>query len=163
MPVKIYKWLIYNKQVQNLHRKPSTICRNTMNAIMFLPNDVGVLGNEFICPLSPYITQTTPKYYRIYKLTVYDKPQLQTYFACSPDLLFDSSSMQELSMQEHKQQIYKTCSCCGRDTWRIELKQILQTPKYLIIIVNRITYSNNRITENKSRMPLGLYIKLCPY
>ena len=28
----------------------------------------------------------------------------------------DSASMQELLMQEHKQKIYKTCSCCGRDT-----------------------------------------------
>ena len=75
----------------------------------------------------------------------------------------DSSSMQELLMQEHKQKIYKTCSCCGRDTWHIESKQILQPPNYLIIIVNRITYSNNRITKNKSCMPLDLYIKLGPY
>ena len=42
-------------------------------------------------------------------------------------------------------------------------KHILQPPMYLIIIVNRITYSNNRITKNKSRMPLDLYIKLGPY
>ena len=75
----------------------------------------------------------------------------------------DSSSMQELLMQEHKQKIYKTCFCCGRDIWHIESKQILQPPNYLIIIVNRITYSNNRITKNKSRMPLDLYIKLGPY
>ena len=59
--------------------------------------------------------------------------------------------------------IYKTCSCCGRDSWHIESKQILQPPKNLLIIVNRITYSNNRTTKNKSRMPLGLYIKLGPY
>ena len=71
--------------------------------------------------------------------------------------------MQELLMQEHKQKLYKTCACCGRDIWHIESKQILQPPNYLIIIVNRITYSNNRITKNKSRMPLDLYIKLGPY
>ena len=59
--------------------------------------------------------------------------------------------------------MYTTCSCCGRDTWHIESKQILQPPKYLIIIVNRINYSNNRITKNKSRMPLDLCIKLGPY
>ena len=58
---------------------------------------------------------------------------------------------------------YKTCSCCGRDTWHIESKQILQPHNYLIIIVNRSTYSNNRITKNKSRMPQDLYIKLGPY
>ena len=74
----------------------------------------------------------------------------------------DSTSMQELLMQEHKQKLYKTCSC-GGDTWHIESKQILQPPKYLIISVNRITYSNNMITKNKSRMPLDLYIKLGPY
>ena len=75
----------------------------------------------------------------------------------------DSSSMQELLMQEHKQKLYKTCSGCGRDTWHIESKFFLQPPKYLIIIVNRITYSNNRITKNKSRIPLDLYIELSPY
>ena len=82
--------------------------------------------------------------------------------------LTNSTSMQELLLQEPKQYyiyiyIYKTCSCCGRDTWHIESKQILQPPKSLLIIVNRITYSNNRITKNKSRMPLDLYIKLGPY
>ena len=75
----------------------------------------------------------------------------------------DSTSMQESLMQEHKQKLYKTCSCCGRDTWHIESKQILQPPNYLIIIVNRITYSNSRITKKKTRMPLDLYIKLGPY
>ena len=75
----------------------------------------------------------------------------------------NSTSMHELLLQEHKQKIYKTCSCCGRDTWHIESKQILQPPKNLLIIVNRITYSNNRITKNKSPMPLDLYNKLGPY
>ena len=75
----------------------------------------------------------------------------------------DCTSMQELLMQEHKQNLYKTSSCCGRDTWHIEWKQILQPPKYLIIIVNRITHSNNRITKNTTRMPLDRYIQLGPY
>ena len=75
----------------------------------------------------------------------------------------DSTSMQESLMQEHKQKLFKTCSCCGRDTWHIESKQILQPHNYLKIIVNRITYSNNRIIKNNSRMPLDLYIKLDPY
>ena len=74
----------------------------------------------------------------------------------------DSTSMQELLMQEHRQKLYKTCSCCGRDTWRIGSRQILP-PIYLIIIVNRITYSNNTITKNESRVPLDLYIKMGPY
>ena len=49
-------------------------------------------------------------------------------------------------------------ACC-----QLAWSHILQPPNYLIIIVNRITYSNNRITKNKSRMPLDLYIKLGPY
>ena len=60
----------------------------------------------------------------------------------------DCTSIQDLLMQEHKQKLYKTCPCCRMDTWHIESKQILQPPEYLIIIVNRITYSNNRITKN---------------
>ena len=64
----------------------------------------------------------------------------------------DSTSMQDLLLQEHKQKLYKNCSCSWRDTLHIESKQILQPAKYLIIIVNRITYSNNRITKNKSRI-----------
>ena len=75
----------------------------------------------------------------------------------------DCTSMQELLTQEHKPKLYKTCSCCRRDTWHIESKQILPPPKYRIIIVNWITYPNNRITKNKSRMPLDLYIKMGPY
>ena len=75
----------------------------------------------------------------------------------------NSTSMRELLLQEHNQKIYKTCSCCGRDTWHIESKQILQPPKNLLIIVNRFAYSNNRITKNKRRMSLDLYIKLGPY
>ena len=43
----------------------------------------------------------------------------------------NSTSMQELLLQEHKQKIYKTSSCCGRDTWNIKSKQILQPPKNL--------------------------------
>ena len=75
----------------------------------------------------------------------------------------ECTSMQELLMQEHKLKLYKTCSCCGRDTWHIETKRILQPPKYLILIVNRITYSNNWITKNQRRMTLDLYIERCLY
>ena len=74
-----------------------------------------------------------------------------------------NTSMQELLMQEHKQRLYKACFRCGRDTWHIESKRILQPPKYLIIIVNRINYINNNITKNKSLIPLDLNIILGPF
>ena len=47
--------------------------------------------------------------------------------------------------------------------WKGHLAYRIKPPQYLIIIVNRITFSNNRITKNKSQIPLDLYIKLGPY
>ena len=75
----------------------------------------------------------------------------------------NSTSIQELLLQDLKPKIYKTCSCCGRHTWHLESKHILQPPKNLLIIVNRVTHSNNRKTKNNSRMPLDLYIELGQY
>ena len=82
------------------------------------------------------------------------------YVICHPNWLYLHAVIID---EEHRQKLCKNCSCCGRYTWHIESKQMLQPPKYLIIIVNRITYSNNRITMNKSRMHLDLYIKLGPH
>ena len=59
------------------------------------------------------------------------------------------TSMQGLLMQEPKQKLYKTCSCCGRDTWHIESKQILQPPKYLIIIVNKSPIQTTGLLRTK--------------
>ena len=58
-------------------------------------------------------------------------------------ILTDSTSMQELLMQKHKQKIYQTCSCCERDTWHIESKKILQPPQYPSFAVSFIALSHN--------------------
>ena len=93
------------------------------------------------------------------KYIIYDIHEVKSPGFETTSLLYgtptDCSSMQELLMQEHKQKLHKTCSCCGRDTWRIKSKHILQPPKYLILIVNRITYSNNRIIKRQKSHASG--------
>ena len=71
--------------------------------------------------------------------------------------------MQELGLQEHKQKLCKTGSCCKKDTWHVVSKLILQPPKYLIVIVNRFDYINNTIIQNRSLILLDMNIMLGPY
>ena len=61
----------------------------------------------------------------------------------------DNASMQELVLQEHKQKLCKTCSCCKNYSWHVESKHILQHPKYLSIIVNRFNFINNKILRTE--------------
>ena len=75
----------------------------------------------------------------------------------------NNASMQELVLQEHKQKLLKTCSCCKRDICHVESKHILQPPKYLIIIVNRFSDMNNKIMKNRNSIPLDLNFILGPY
>ena len=75
----------------------------------------------------------------------------------------NNASLQELVLQDHKQKLYKTCSCCKKDTWHVESEHLLQPPNYLIITVNRFNYINDIITKNKSLIPLDLDIILGPY
>ena len=71
--------------------------------------------------------------------------------------------MQELILQDHKENIFKTCSRCKKDTWHVISKHLLQPPNYLIVTVNRSICLNNTITKNKSIIPLDLNITLGPY
>ena len=57
----------------------------------------------------------------------------------------DHALIQELLLQEHKQKLFKSCGCCKMDTSYVDSKHILQPPKYLIIIVNKFSYINNKI------------------
>ena len=41
----------------------------------------------------------------------------------------------------------KSCFRCKEDTWHAEFTYILQPPKYLIIVFNRLRYVNNNITK----------------
>ena len=63
----------------------------------------------------------------------------------------------------HKQNLFKNCLACKKDTWHVESKHILQPPKFLITIVNRFNYINNIVTKNRSVIPLDLNIMLGPY
>ena len=55
--------------------------------------------------------------------------------------------------------LYKTCSCCGRDTWHLESKQNLQAHKYLILIESPVQTTGLLKTKVAC---LWIYIKLGP-
>ena len=58
------------------------------------------------------------------------------------------STMQGLIMQKcHKN--YESPAFNVRNTWHVESHNILQLPKYLIIIVNRLRYINNSVTKDR--------------
>ena len=71
--------------------------------------------------------------------------------------------MQDLILQDHKENVLKTCSRCKKDARHIVSKHILQPPNYLIIAVNRVISVNNTIMKSKSIIPLDLNINLGPY
>ena len=76
---------------------------------------------------------------------------------CHPNWLYLHWGIIDAAAQT---KIYRTCigPCCRRDIWHIKSKQILQPPKYLIIIVNKITYSDNRITKSRITKVACLWI-----
>ena len=74
--------------------------------------------------------------------------------------------MQGLHMQEHKYKLCRTCYRCKTvtaDTWRVEIKHILPPPKYLIIIVNWLNYTNTTDTNSRGLIALDLNIMLGRY
>ena len=74
-----------------------------------------------------------------------------------------ASSMQELTMHGLQQNLYKSCFRCGKSTCHVESSQILQPPKFLIIIVNRFKYINNRVIKDKGPIPVDFTFTLGPY
>ena len=54
-----------------------------------------------------------------------------------------TSSMQELIMQGMQHKLEKSSYLCKNNTWHVESNDILQPPKYLIIVVNRFRYISN--------------------
>ena len=75
----------------------------------------------------------------------------------------NNASMQELVLQEHKQKLLNSCPCYKRDPWHFESRHMLQPPTYLIIVVNRFTYIDNKIIKNRSLIPLDLNVLLGLY
>ena len=56
-----------------------------------------------------------------------------------------TSSMQNFILQGLQQKLQKSCSRCNKNTRHVESSYILQSPKYLLLFVNRIRYINNNV------------------
>ena len=69
-------------------------------------------------------------------------------------------SMRKLRMQDMQQKSQKTCCRCKKNTWLIESNHILQTTKYLIIIVNLSIYKNNNFTKSTCIILMDMNITL---
>ena len=71
-----------------------------------------------------------------------------------------TSSMQELIKQGMKQKLEKSCFRCKKNTWHVEFNYLLQPPKYLIIVVNRLRYFNNNFAKDKCSIPMDMTVVL---
>ena len=71
-----------------------------------------------------------------------------------------TSSMQELIMQGMQQKLGKSCYRCKKNTWHVESNYILQTPEYLIIVVNRFRYIDNNFTKDMFSIPMDMTVML---
>ena len=71
-----------------------------------------------------------------------------------------TSSMQKLIKQRMKQKLEKSCFRCKKNTWHVESNYLLQPPKYLIIVVNRFRYINNKFTKDGCSIPMDMTVVL---
>ena len=74
----------------------------------------------------------------------------------------DTSSMQNLILQELQQKWQKFCSRCNKNTWRVKSNYILQPPKYLLLFVNRFRYINDNVTKDRWSIPTATTVWLGP-
>ena len=70
------------------------------------------------------------------------------------------SSMQELIKQGIKQKLEKSCFRCKKNTWHVESNYLVQSPKYVIIVVNRFRYNNNNFTKDRCSIPMDVTVVL---
>ena len=71
-----------------------------------------------------------------------------------------TSSMQELIKQGMIFFLEKSCFRCKTNTWQVKSNYLLQSPKYLIIVLNRFRYINNNFTKDKCSIPMDMTVVL---
>ena len=49
-----------------------------------------------------------------------------------------------------------------KNTWHVESSYILQSPKYLLLFVNRLRYINNNVTKDRCSIPMDTTVRLGP-
>ena len=69
------------------------------------------------------------------------------------------SSPQPTHMQ---QKLQISCSRCNKNTWHVESSYRLQTPKYLLLFVNRFRYINNNVTKDRCSIPMDTTVRPGP-
>ena len=74
----------------------------------------------------------------------------------------DISSMQNLILQGLQLKLLKSCSRCNKNTWHVEGSYILQTPKYMLICVDRFKHINNNVTKDGCSTPMNTTVRLGP-
>ena len=72
-------------------------------------------------------------------------------------------SMQQLIKMAMQQKLQKICYRCDKNTGHVESNHIVQPPKYLIVVVNRFKYMNNKFTKDKCPIPMDATIVLGPH
>ena len=73
----------------------------------------------------------------------------------------DTSSMQDLILQELQQKLQKSCSSCNKNTWHVESGYISQPPDYLLLFVNRFRYIKNNVTKDRCSIHMDATVMLC--
>ena len=72
----------------------------------------------------------------------------------------NTSSIQNFILQGLQQKLQKSCSRCNKNTWLVESSYILQTPKYLLLFVNRFRYIDNNVTKDRCSIPMDTTVRL---
>ena len=68
-----------------------------------------------------------------------------------------------LGITKKEQKLQKSCSWCNKNTWHVELSYILQPPKYLLLIVNRLfRYTTNNVPKDRCSIPTDATVMLVP-
>ena len=98
------------------------------------------------------------------KCIVFDACELRSPSFDSSSVLYITptltSPMQEIIMQEMQQKLVNSCFRYKKNTWHAESNDILQPPKYLIIVVNRFRYINNNFIKDRCSIPMNMTIVL---
>ena len=102
---------------------------------------------------------------------------LEIYIVCdvcglrSPSVEFSSvlfitpiftSSVQDLMLQGMQQKLQKPRTRSNNNTCHVESSHILQSPKYLLLFVNRLGYPKNDATEDRCSIPMDTTVMLGP-
>ena len=70
--------------------------------------------------------------------------------------------MQNLILQGLQQKSLKSCSWCNKNTWYVDSSYILQSPKYLLLFVNRFRYINDNVIKYRCSIPMDTTVRLGP-